>query len=132
MYGDVGDHDEIDPNPNGAFIIAGGILDLSWVDARSAVLYAAHFALDAAVPCETGAETVHMSGLEISGACDLVLAYEEAGVNAEVYLVPSVAGHTEFTDAQRAEIYDGAAAFFFFNVVSPTDQLFVVPEAKPG
>lgn len=119
VYGDVGDHVDVPSDINGAFPIAGGVLDLSWVDVDSTALYASHFVLDNTVPCRTAVETVHHSGLVISGACDLVPAYEAAGASAESFLVPAIVGHVEFTDEQRTEMYDGAASFFFYNVLWP-------------
>jgi len=121
-YGDVGDHDGVSSVVNGALALTGAILELSWVDAESAPLYAAHEEFDPVLPCGTDAEGAHFSGLVVSGACALVPEYEAANAPAELYLVEAVVDHVGFTDEQRAEIYDGAASLFFYNVIwSPAD-----------
>jgi len=121
-YGDVGDHDSVSSTVNGALALTGAILDLAWVDAESAPLYAAHEEFDPILPCGTDSEGAHFSGLVVSGACALVPAYEAVDAPAELYLVESVVDHVGFTDEQRAEIYEGAASLFFYNVIwSPAD-----------
>ncbi len=119
VYGDVGDHDSVSSLVNGALALTGAILELAWVDAESAPLYAAHEEFDHILPCGTEPESAHSTGLVVSGACTLVPAYEAAGAPAELYLVEGVVGHVDFTDEQRAEIYDGAASLFFYNGIWP-------------
>ncbi|MEL7399899.1 MAG: hypothetical protein AAFN68_04915, partial [Pseudomonadota bacterium] len=72
-------------------------------------------------PCDTAPEGASFTGLEVSGACDVVPAYEAAGATAELFLVEGTAGHVNFTDVQRRDIYQGAAELFFETVISPAD-----------
>ena len=101
--------------------LSGGVLDLATIDASSALIYAAHEEFDPVVPCDTAPEGVSFTGLEVSGACDVVPAYGAAGATAELFLVENSTGHVEFTDIQRRGIYQGAAELFFESVISPTE-----------
>ena len=103
---------------NGALVISGAVLDLSTVDASSAVLYAAHEEFDPIVPCQTAPEGSNFTGLVVSGGCDLVPAYNAANVPAELFLVAGSAGHVNYSDAEFSSIYLGAATLFFDQVIS--------------
>lgn len=118
VYGIVGENDDVSSVVQGAMPLSGGVLDLDTVDAGSALLYAAHEEFDPVVPCDTAAEGASFTGLEVSGACDVVPAYGAVGATAELFLVESSAGHVEFTDIQRGDIYQGAAELFFESVIS--------------
>ncbi|MEL7232467.1 MAG: carboxylesterase family protein, partial [Pseudomonadota bacterium] len=120
-YGTVGENDDVSSVVQGAMPLSGAVLDLASVDAGSALLYAAHEELDPVVPCDTAPEGASFTGLEVSGACDVVPAYEAAGATAELFLVEGTAGHVNFTDVQRRDIYQGAAELFFETVISPAD-----------
>jgi len=121
VYGTVGDNEDVSSVVQGAMPLSGGVLDLATVDAGSALLYAAHEEFDPVVPCNTAPEGASFTGLEVSGACDVVPAYSAAGATAELFLVRNAAGHVEFTDAQRRDIYQGSAELFFEAVISPTE-----------
>lgn len=118
VYGSVGDNDAVSSVVQGAMPLSGAVLDLSSVDARSAVLYAAHEELDPVVPCATAAEGSGFTGLVIFGACDVVPAYDATGATARLFLVEQSTGHVEFTEVQRRNIYQGAAELFFDSVIS--------------
>ncbi|MEL6388476.1 MAG: carboxylesterase family protein, partial [Pseudomonadota bacterium] len=120
VYGAVGDNDDVSSLVQGAMPLSGGVLDLATIDASSALIYAAHEEFDPVVPCDTAPEGVSFTGLEVSGACDVVPAYGAAGATAELFLVENSTGHVEFTDIQRRGIYQGAAELFFESVISPT------------
>jgi len=121
VYGTVGENDDVSPVVQGTMPLSGAVLDLATVDAGSAPLYAAHEEFDPVVPCDTAPEGASFTGLEVSGACDVVPAYGAAGATAELFLVENSAGHTEFTDIQRRDIYQGTAELFFETVISPTE-----------
>ncbi len=121
VYGTVGDNDNLSSVVQGAMPLSGGLLDLAAIDAGSSVLFAAHEEFDPVVPCDTDQEGSSFTGLEVSGACVVVPAYGSAGGRAELYLVENSVGHVGFTDAQRQEIYQGAAELFFETVISPTE-----------
>ncbi len=118
VYGNVGSQTGTPSAVNGAMILSGAILDLATVDAASAVLYAAHEEFDSIVPCQTAAEGANFTGLVVSGACDLVPAYTSAGASAELFLVAGSAGHVNYSNAELASIYQGAATLFFNQVIS--------------
>ena len=113
VYGTVGDQDGTSSRVQGAMPLSGAIFDLATVDHRSGVLYAAHEELDPIVPCGTDEERSSLTGLVVSGSCDVVPAYDDAGQRAELFLVRDAVRHVEFTDGQRSEIYQGAAELFF-------------------
>lgn len=119
VYGTVGENDAAASSVQGSLALSGGVLDLATVDAQSAPLYGAHEEFDAIVPCQTAAETSSFTGLIVSGACDVVPAYNAVGAAAELYLVEGSVGHVNFNTQQRREIFDGAAKFFFDQVLSP-------------
>lgn len=119
VYGTVGEADDVSSLVQGAMPLSGGVLDLATVDAGSALLYAAHEEFDPVVPCKTAPEGASFTGLEVSGACDVVPAYGAAGATAELFLVRNSAGHVEFTDAQRRDIYQRAAELFFTTIIAP-------------
>lgn len=121
VYGSVGDNDAVSSDVQGAMPLSGAVLDLSSVDARSAVLYAAHEELDPVVPCGTAAEGASFTGLVISGACDVVSTYDTTGATARLFLVGNSTGHVEFSEVQRREIYQGAADLFFSTVISRSE-----------
>lgn len=121
VYGNVGDNDGVSSRVQGAMPLSGGILDLASVDAQSGVLFAAHEEFDPVVPCKTAAEGASFTGLVISGSCDVVPAYTAAGARAELFLIAGSAGHVEFTEVQRRDIYQGAAGLFFETVISPPE-----------
>eukprot|EP00438_Fugacium_kawagutii_P007465 Skav229937 [mRNA] locus=scaffold7556:33379:37301:+ [translate_table: standard] len=113
VYGSVGDQSETSSQVQGAMPLSGAIFDVATVDLRSGLLYAAHEELDPIVPCGTDEERSSLTGLVVSGACDVVPAYENAGQRAELFLVRNAVRHVEFTEDQRREIYQGAAELFF-------------------
>ncbi|MEL6688046.1 MAG: carboxylesterase family protein [Pseudomonadota bacterium] len=121
VYGTVGENDAVSSVVQGAMPLSGAVLDLATVDAGSALLYAAHEEFDPVVPCDTSPEGASFTGLEVSGACNVVPAYEAAGATAVLFLVEGTAGHVNFTDLQRRDIYQGAAELFFETVISPSD-----------
>lgn len=121
VYGTVGDNDATPSVVQGAMPLSGAVFDPAAVDDGSAVLYAAHEEFDPVVPCGTAPEGASFTGLVISGACDIVPAYETAGVTARLFLVAGSTGHVEFTAAQRRDIYQGAAELFFDTVISPPE-----------
>ncbi|MEO0715076.1 MAG: hypothetical protein AAFY37_14320, partial [Pseudomonadota bacterium] len=118
VYGAVGEYDDVSSVVQGAMPLSGAVLDLATVDVGSALLYAAHEEFDPVVPCDTAPEGASFTGLEVSGACNVVPAYGTAGATAELFLVENSAGHVEFTDIQRRDIYQGAAELFFQSVIS--------------
>jgi len=118
VYGTVGENDDVSSVVQGAMPLSGGVLDLATIDAGSALLYAAHEEFDPVVPCDTAPEGASFTGLAVSGACDVVPAYGAAGATAELFLVENSAGHVEFTDIQRRDIYQGAAELFFESVIT--------------
>lgn len=113
VYGAVGDLDATSSEVQGAMPLSGAIFDTSTVDSRSGVLYAAHEERDPIVPCGTEEEGSSLTGLVVSGSCDVVPAYANAGLRAELFLVRDAFRHVEFTDVQRREIYQGASELFF-------------------
>ena len=119
VYGTVGTHLTAASAVNGALPLSGAILDLATIDAGSAVMYAAHEEFDPVVPCDTNTEGASFTGLTVSGACEIVPAYTAAGATAELFLVAGSVGHVEFSQAERDEIYSGAASLFFTTVISP-------------
>lgn len=121
VYGTVGESDSVSSVVQGALPLSGAVLDLATVDAGSALLYAAHEEFDPVVPCDTAQEGASFTGLEVSGACDVVPAYAAAGATAVLFLVEGSVGHVEFTEGQRRDIYQGAAELFFDTVISPTE-----------
>lgn len=121
VHGTVGENDDVSSVVQGAMPLSGGVLDLATIDAGSALLYAAHEEFDPVVPCDTAPEGASFTGLVVSGACDVVPAYETAGATAELFLVENSAGHVEFTDTQRRDIYQGAAELFFQSVISTSE-----------
>ena len=121
VYGTVGENDDVSSVVQGAMPLSGAVLDLAMIDAGSALLYAAHEEFDPVVPCDTAPEGASFTGLEVSGACEVVPAYTAAGAMAELFLVQNSAGHVNFTDAERRDIYQGAAELFFESVISPTE-----------
>lgn len=118
VYGTVGENDSVSPVVQGAMPLSGAVLDLTTVDAGSALLYAGHEEFDPVVSCDTAPEGASFTGLEVSGACVVVPAYDAVGATAELFLVESSAGHVEFTDIQRRDIYQGAAELFFESVIT--------------
>lgn len=121
VYGTVGENDDVSSVVQGAIPLSGAVLDLATVDAGSALLYAAREEFDPVVPCRTAPEGASFTGLEVSGACDVVPAYGAAGATAELFLVQNSAGHVNFTDTQRRGIYQDAAELFFESVISPPE-----------
>jgi len=116
LYGDNATEQE--SSVQGVLSISGATLDLEAIDTESAILYAAHEELDPVVPCGTGAEGSSSTGLEVSGGCAMVPAYQAVGVPAELYLLESVAAHVGFTPQQFLEILQGGADLFYANVIS--------------
>ena len=121
VYGTVGESNGVSSIVQGALPLSGAVLDLATVDASSALLYSAHEEFDPVVPCSTAAEGASFTGLQVSGACDVVPAYGAAGATGVLFLVEGSMGHVEFTEAQRRDIYQGAAELFFETVISPTE-----------
>ena len=121
VYGTVGESDGVSSVVQGALPLSGAVLDLVTVDASSALLFAAHEEFDPAVPCDTAPEGASFTGLVVSGACDVVPAYGAAGATGVLFLVEGSMGHVEFTEAQRRDIYQGAAELFFETVIAPTE-----------
>ena len=121
VYGTVGESNGVSSTVQGALPLSGAVLDLATVDASSAFLYAAHEEFDPVVPCSTAPEGASFTRLQVSGACDVVPAYGAAGATGVLFLVEGSMGHVEFTEAQRRDIYQGAAELFFETVISPTE-----------
>jgi len=121
VYGTVGESNGVSSIVQGALPLSGAVLDLATVDASSALLYSAHEEFDPVVPCSTAPEGASFTGLQVSGACDVVPAYGAAGATGVLFLVEGSMGHVEFTEAQRRDIYQGAAELFFETVISPTE-----------
>ena len=121
VYGTVGESNGVSSIVQGALPLSGAVLDLATVDASSAFLYAAHEEFDPVVPCSTAPEGASFTRLQVSGACDVVPAYGAAGATGVLFLVEGSMGHVEFTEAQRRDIYQGAAELFFETVISPTE-----------
>ncbi|NQY98532.1 MAG: alpha/beta hydrolase [Henriciella sp.] len=117
-YGNIGSNTSTASSVSGALALSGAVLDLSTVDASSSILYAAHEEFDPIVPCQTAPEGSSFTGLVVSGGCVLVPAYNAAGATAELFLVAGSAGHVDYSDAQLASIYQGAATLFFNQVIS--------------
>ncbi|MEL6757137.1 MAG: carboxylesterase family protein [Pseudomonadota bacterium] len=118
-FGNVGGNSSVSSAINGAMPLSGAVIDLMTIDSNSAPIYAAHEEFDPVVPCATDAEGSSFTGLVVSGACDIAPAYDATGAAAVLYLVAGSVGHVGFTETQRSEIYDGAAALFFNAVISP-------------
>ncbi|MEL6488303.1 MAG: hypothetical protein AAFQ13_14315, partial [Pseudomonadota bacterium] len=71
---------------SGAMPLSGAILELDWVDANSAVLFAAHEEFDPIVPCGTAPEGSSNTGLIVSGGCATTDAYQTQGARSELLL----------------------------------------------
>ncbi|MEM1146334.1 MAG: carboxylesterase family protein [Pseudomonadota bacterium] len=119
VYGMIGSNGSVSSLVQGAMPLSGAVLELQTVDAQSSPLYAAHEEFDPIVPCDTAPESSSFTGLVVSGACDLVPTYQAASATAVLYLVGGAVGHVDFSNAQREEIYAGAANLFFETVISP-------------
>ncbi|MEM6652806.1 MAG: hypothetical protein AAF582_09410, partial [Pseudomonadota bacterium] len=119
VYGMIGSNGSVSSVVEGAMPLSGAVLELQTVDAQSSPLYAAHEEFDPIVPCDTAPESSSFTGLVVSGACDLVPTYQAASATAVLYLVGGAVGHVDFSNAQREEIYAGAANLFFETVISP-------------
>ncbi|MEO1729549.1 MAG: carboxylesterase family protein [Pseudomonadota bacterium] len=117
-FGEVGGDLSTSSVVNGAMPLSGAILELGWVDANSAVLFAAHEEFDPIVPCGTASEGSSNTGLIVSGACAITEAYQAQGARSELFLLAGSGGHVEFTEEQRGAIYAGAARLFFDSVIS--------------
>ncbi|MEL6324583.1 MAG: hypothetical protein AAFQ84_10190 [Pseudomonadota bacterium] len=117
-FGAVGGDLSISSVINGAMPLSGAILELGWVDANSAVLFAAHEEFDPIVPCGTAAEGSSNTGLIVSGGCATTDAYQTQGARSELFVVQGSDGHVAFTENQRRAIYAGAARLFFDAVIS--------------
>lgn len=117
-FGAVGGDLSISSVINGAMPLSGAILELGWVDANSAVLFAAHEEFDPIVPCGTAAEGSSNTGLIVSGGCATTDAYQTQGARSELFIVQGSDGHVAFTENQRRAIYAGAARLFFDAVIS--------------
>lgn len=117
-FGEVGGNLSTSSVINGAMPLSGAILDLGWVDANSAVLFAAHEEFDPIVPCGTATEGSSNTGLVVSGACVIDEAYQTQGAPSELFLVRGSGSHVEFTEEQRGAIYAGAARQFFDAIIS--------------
>ena len=121
VYGEIGEHDQESSDIQGAFAVAGAVLDLNSVDENSAPIYAAHHEFDSVVPCDTATEGSAFTGLVVSGSCDLIPALSAAGVAGALYLSEGTSGHINFTEEQQTEYYEGAAALFYNLVLVPAD-----------
>lgn len=117
-YGAVGGNPSISSAISGAMPLSGAVLELGWVDAGSAVLFAAHEEFDPVVPCGTAAEGSTNTGLIVSGGCAIADAYQTQGARGDLFLVEGSNGHVEFTENQRRAIYAGAARLFHDAVIS--------------
>lgn len=117
VFGQVGAHRDVGSRIQGALALSGATFDLGAVDETSAPLYAAHDALDPVVPCGTGPEGASFTGLVVSGSCELVPTWVQAGVAAELFLLPDSDGHLSFDDREREIIYQEAAVFFHEQVL---------------
>jgi len=119
VYGTVGDHDTISSIVQGALPLSGAVISLASLDDTDAPIYAAHEELDPVVPCYTGPEGSSNTGLVVSGSCDIIPTLTARGATGELYLVAGDNGHVSFSDAERDEIYAGAAQFFYDEVINP-------------
>lgn len=117
-YGNIGSNNGVSSEIQGAMPLSGAILDLTTIDTASAPMFAAHEEFDPVVPCDTAAEGSSFTGLVVSGSCDIIAAYQASGLDGELYLVAGDNGHVGFTDAEREEIYRGAATLFFNTVIN--------------
>ena len=94
-FGNVGGNTSVSSAINGAMPLSGAVIDLITIDSNSAPIYAAHEEFDPVVPCATEAEGSSFTGLIVSGACDIVPAYESAGATAVLYLVAGSVGMSD-------------------------------------
>lgn len=117
-FGAVGGNLSTSSAISGAMPLSGAILELGWVDANAAALFAAHEEFDPVVPCGTAAEGSTNTGLIVSGGCAINEAYQTQGARGELFLVEGSSGHVEFTENQRRAIYADAARLFFNAVIS--------------
>lgn len=117
VYGDVGNDLSESSVPQAAFIVSGGILNIDHIDANSLPFFAAHEELDPIVPCLTSAEGSSGTGLVISGSCDMVTAYNNLNLPAQLYLVPNDAAHVGYSGDELLELFTFSLEFFFINVV---------------
>ena len=110
VYGDLLPSFAERSDVQGALVLSGAVFDLDIIDAETAPTFAAHEEDDTVVPCEEGPEGATGTNGIVIGACDFVPDMIAKGVRAESYIVEDDAGHVDFTDEERAEIYDAAAA----------------------
>jgi acetyl esterase/lipase len=103
----------------GAFSYSGGTLDIAYVDANSAPLFAAHDDQDPVIPCFEGEEGNQFTGIVLFGGCALEDAYRQAGAPVELFLKENSTGHVSFTATEQAEIGRRAGAFFLENALTP-------------
>ncbi|MEM9189853.1 MAG: alpha/beta hydrolase [Myxococcota bacterium] len=101
----------------GVLSISGAVLDVSWIEADTAPIYAAHEEFDSVVPCSTGSTTELGPSVTISGACAMIPAAEAAGVANQFFFVEGATTHVEFSEDDLFRIVDEAAAFFFGEVL---------------
>jgi len=115
----------VGPNPNtnseiqGALALSGAVLDLGTIDARSAVLYAAHNQNDPIVPCETAGEGSSSSGLVVSGSCAVIRAYDAVGATGSLFLAAEPDGHVAFTASETETIFTEATTLFRTDILAP-------------
>ncbi|MEM9421288.1 MAG: hypothetical protein AAF986_02075 [Pseudomonadota bacterium] len=116
QFGNSSTNTSISSAIQGVISISGAV-NLDFIDANAAPVYAAHEEFDTVVPCGT---STSIPGFTAAGGCDMVPAFLAASVPAELYLLAGSTGHVGFTVPQFTEILDGAAAFMLHEVVAPT------------
>ena len=107
---------------SGVLQISGAIQDVDWIEPDSAPIFAAHEEFDPIVPCGTipGLGFIAFGqALVSSGACDMIPAARDVGVPTEFFFDRGSFNHVGFSNSEFIEILDGAAEFFFNEVLRP-------------
>ncbi len=117
LFGNSSTNTSISSSVQGIISVSGAISNLASIDAMSSPMYAAHEEFDPVVPCDTAPEGSSSTGLVVSGACDMVPAFQAAGVPVEFFFVPGAMTHVGYSIEQFIAILDGAAAFMRREVV---------------
>ncbi|WP_265562749.1 carboxylesterase family protein [Sphingomicrobium arenosum] len=111
--------DTVSSEIQGAFLIAGSLLDIDVIDATSKPIFAAHFELDPITPCESGPEGLQNTGVILYGGCAIADRYASLGLPYGAYLVPGIEEHVDFNIIQLDEIITEAGRLFVDEVIAP-------------
>ncbi len=114
LFGNSSTNTGISNEVQGIINVSGATTNLAAIDATVPPLYAVHEEFDPTVLCGT---TPAPTNFTLSGSCDIVPAYQTAGVPTEFFFVPGATTHVGFSLLQFVEFLAGAAAFFRREVV---------------